>query len=406
MYTPNADEAQWPLAQLQLAVASGTARGRWRVLMQPVYHDFSHEQLAGLHEAAARSRSESLQLSPTEPDLLAQISRVPTELYGIFGREFFQQFFQLVHQATADNPYFQLLARQQRSEALFQQLARQRQDGAEFFTLVLQHELQRLSIHPNDSALTAGLSARLKLALMMVMSPLIQSLPFDLVASWRAYQRRFPLCRWRSVHSLTEVPQLPLSVQNRLLHPDFVREVQTIKTNRRDRVANTIMLTRLNPAYLRQVTGSTLCTAMSFGDMTQRLSVLSQPFSQSVLGGLPVLEMNQLRNLVGNVDGWQMGTCVHPDCTVNKKAGHPVNQLVGPCRICASCQLRIEQQDMHHFGQTEPGTSHRRDLANVARRELDQFKLNFFQVDWLLPSCFAPQLFNQTMPAQVGVDCR
>jgi hypothetical protein len=405
-YTPSAEEAGWSMAQVQMAVASGTARGRLRVLMQPVFHDFSHEQLAHLHNAAARAPGTKLDLQPTEAELLAHISQVPSELSGIFGRDFFLHFFQLMAQSSTDNPYYQLLARQQRSEALFQELAPQRADGAEFFSLVLQYELQRLAAQPTTQT---DLAARLKLALMMVMSPLIQAKPFDLAASWRAYQQRFPLRRWRLLPVTDKLPSLSSATRQELLHPEYIQQAQQVRIGERDKVANTTMLAKLNPFYLNQVVGNTMCTAMSFGDMTQRMNVFSQPFTQSVMGGLPVLETGQLRSLIGNnIEGWHLGTCIDPDCAVNRAAGRQIRQLVGPCSICASCQLRLEAQDLARFGQEnvnqDPRQSKSR-LKNLVEQQLEQFA-QYFDIRLFLPSILAPTLLDPVSSMSMPVTCR
>ena len=356
---------------------------KYFLLVEPFFYDFSDAQLRVIHNLCRReklideqprnvARNTTKQARPvglSQDELLTALSFIPQALQSKFGYEFFKEFFNKVGQEIFNESNHteiklaELLTSQQRVMATVNHARGQLQKGAVFLAKILLLETSQIS-HQGvshfsgtsgdplqlsaESTVISHLPARLNFAFGLVVSPLVQGKQFDPDQAQRAYLRAFGGEISFKDYSLTNSDEIKIDLRSispemlvYLSSPDFLRQCRRVKIDRQQKKNYQRGLEILPLFYQNPIVSNSMCSLFSFGNFADRFSTLQTASAQQVMGGMPVFDKQIVARLSGSAEGWHLGQCIHPNCANKDKT-----QLVGPCGICLSCQLKMESSEL------------------------------------------------------------
>ncbi len=335
LYLPAPEEQGLDASVLQKKVTQGNYLGRIVTVSDSLFYDLTNQDLVDTHALYS-----PLPLQPEESILMQVVTRLPSELSAVWGRQvFIDMASKLLAQEQASG-LTHLLGRQQASEQKMRPVLGMIEDGSRFLAQVLLLELARATV--NDPEFL-DFPTRLYYAFGLVASPLLQRLEQPNNAS---IFFSYDLARenYQKTHTMPPLPALQpgLRIDPKLretvVRPEFLRQVKKVQMTAEKKELYRRSLGDLPGFYLNQVVSNSLCNAFSFGSFGEASSVLQTPFVQNVLSGAPVHSLAEVQSVLGaGSEGWHKGVCQHPDCP---NAG--VQQMVGLCDICLHCQLQSE----------------------------------------------------------------
>lgn len=338
LYLPSPLEQNVSQKELRKRIIQGTYLGRVVTVSDSLFYDLTDDDLADTHQLY-----NPLKLQAQEDILMQVVTRLPSELSTLWGRQVFIDLSKrLVAQDSAQS-LSRLLARQQAREQDMRRVQPMIEEGARFLAHVLLLELARATA--NDPQFME-FPTRLYYAFGLIASPLLQKLQNPHNGSiFFSYE----LARenYLNTHEMPPVPALKTGavidpkLRDTVVRPEFLASVKKIQLTPQQKKRMNQGLSSLPTFYLNQVAGNTLCNAFSFGQFIDGNSLLQMPLVKDVMGGMPVRSLSQVRQVLGDgAEGWHSGFCRNPDCP---NAG--VEQMVGLCEICLHCQLQSEYAD-------------------------------------------------------------
>ncbi len=340
VYLPHQSETSLSPQELSSRIAAGTYQGRVVTLTEALFYDFSHQDLADIHE---EYRSEDVLAE--EDVLLRMVTELPDEFRHTRGREIFVQLADAFRVQHKHQGVQTILADQQARETRYNNVQKTIEEGSRFLAQVLLLEMGRATQNDPDFL---NFPTRLYYAFGLVASPLLQRLEkpykFWINFSYRKARENYLTTHPFAVDEQWRSKSVPESLREKVSNDAFLRDVKRISLSTQQKEHYQKSLSSLGGFYLNNIASNTLCNAFSFGNFATSPELLNMGMTQQILQGAPVTQLSSIREILGNTEGWKMGTCVNPSCP---NVG--VHQLVGPCSICMTCQLRSELDDYQKY---------------------------------------------------------
>lgn len=393
-YLPTQGERTLAPADLQQRIATGTYEGRVITLTDSLFMDLPNWELASIHERYQPNQ----RVGEQEDVLLRVVSALPDEFRHTRGREFFVELANTFLNRQERRKTQSIIAHQQSREVAYENVAQSITDGAKFLAQVLLMELGRAAV--NDPEFLQ-FPTRLYYAFGLVASPLLQRLEhprdqrifFSYTRARESYLQTHPMVQT----DISKVQQLSPALVQQVTQDEFLRNTKKISLTPTQKQHYHHSLKQLGGFYLNNVASNALCNAFSFGNFATAPELLSSSLARSALGGMPIMQPQQIAELFGNAEGWKMGVCIDPSCPHKG-----IKQMVGPCSVCATCQLRADFADYQKYLQMKDMPTDVRGMQRAFSGVFDS--MSDLQATWgkyLTATQFLPMMIG--VPTEIAV---